>query len=214
MVGLALIQPNALVALVLFALVWFVTARLRAALLRHVSWWIVARDLAIVAVVVRRRPARRPGSVDRPGLDPVLRVEGPGLRLDGARRGRRGQAADIAGAVGPRGAHRPRHRLDRRARTRRPSRGCHVGGLHRPLRPGGVLDDVMDLARHGLLVQRQGAPGLARGRARRRPRRGVRACRARPAAQGAAAGGSARRGRPRRGARHPAAHARTRRGQP
>jgi len=49
--GLALIQPNALVALVLFALVWFVTARVRAGLLHHVSWWVVARDLAIVAVV-------------------------------------------------------------------------------------------------------------------------------------------------------------------
>ena len=51
MVGLALIQPNALVALVLFALVWFVTARVRAGLLRHASWWTVARDLAIVVVV-------------------------------------------------------------------------------------------------------------------------------------------------------------------
>lgn len=51
MLGLALIQPNALVALVLFALVWFVTARVRAGLLRHVSWWTVARDLAIVVVV-------------------------------------------------------------------------------------------------------------------------------------------------------------------
>ena len=51
MPGLALIQPNALVALVLFALVWFVTARVRAGLLHHVSWWVVARDLAIVAVV-------------------------------------------------------------------------------------------------------------------------------------------------------------------
>lgn len=49
--GLALIQPNALVALVLFALVWFVTARVRAGLLHHVSWWVVARDLTIVAVV-------------------------------------------------------------------------------------------------------------------------------------------------------------------
>ena len=49
--GLALIQPNALVALVLFALVWFVTARVRAGLLRHVSWWVVGRDLAIVAAV-------------------------------------------------------------------------------------------------------------------------------------------------------------------
>ncbi|GAA2476511.1 DUF6541 family protein [Terrabacter carboxydivorans] len=51
MPGLALIQPNALVALVVFALVWFVTARLRAGLLKHLSWWVVARDLAVVAVV-------------------------------------------------------------------------------------------------------------------------------------------------------------------
>ncbi|WP_330474031.1 DUF6541 family protein [Terrabacter sp. C0L_2] len=51
MPGLALIQPNALVALVVFALVWFVTARLRAGLLRHLSWWVVVRDLAVVAVV-------------------------------------------------------------------------------------------------------------------------------------------------------------------
>lgn len=52
MVGLALIQPNALVALVFFALVWFVTARLRAGLLRHLPWSVVARDLAIVAALV------------------------------------------------------------------------------------------------------------------------------------------------------------------
>jgi hypothetical protein len=51
MPGLALIQPNALVALVVFALVWFVTARLRAGLLHHLSWWVVVRDLAVVAVV-------------------------------------------------------------------------------------------------------------------------------------------------------------------
>ena len=51
MPGLALIQPNALVALVLFALVWFVAARLRAGLLHHLSWWVVARDLAIVGAV-------------------------------------------------------------------------------------------------------------------------------------------------------------------
>ena len=49
--GLALIQPNALVALVLFALVWFVAARLRAGLLHHLSWPAVTRDLAVVAVV-------------------------------------------------------------------------------------------------------------------------------------------------------------------
>ncbi|MEW1954183.1 DUF6541 family protein [Terrabacter sp. NPDC080008] len=52
MPGLALIQPNALVALVVFALVWFATARLRAGLLHHVSWLVVARDLGIVAVLV------------------------------------------------------------------------------------------------------------------------------------------------------------------
>ena len=52
MPGLALIQPNALVALVLFALVWFVAARLRAGLLHHMPWWAVARDLAIVAVLL------------------------------------------------------------------------------------------------------------------------------------------------------------------
>ena len=51
MPGLALIQPNALVALVLFALVWFVAARLRAGLLQHLGWWSVGRDLAVVAVV-------------------------------------------------------------------------------------------------------------------------------------------------------------------
>ena len=51
MAGLALVQPNALVALVVFALVWFVAARLRAGLLRHLGWWAVGRDLAVVAVV-------------------------------------------------------------------------------------------------------------------------------------------------------------------
>jgi hypothetical protein len=49
--GLALVQPNALVALLLFALVWFVTARVRAGWLGHLSWLRVARDLAIVAAV-------------------------------------------------------------------------------------------------------------------------------------------------------------------
>jgi hypothetical protein len=51
MPGLALIQPNALVALVLFALVWFVSARFRAGLLGHLPWWKIARDLAVVGVV-------------------------------------------------------------------------------------------------------------------------------------------------------------------
>ena len=50
--GLALIQPNSLVALVLFALVWFVTARVRAGVLGHTSWLVVARDLGAVAVVL------------------------------------------------------------------------------------------------------------------------------------------------------------------
>ena len=51
MPGLALIQPNALVALVVFALVWFVAARVRAGLLHHLGWGRVLRDLAVVAVV-------------------------------------------------------------------------------------------------------------------------------------------------------------------
>ena len=49
--GLGLIQPNALVALALFALVWFVSARLRGGVLGHTSWSVVARDLGAVAVV-------------------------------------------------------------------------------------------------------------------------------------------------------------------
>ncbi|TQM62605.1 hypothetical protein FBY41_2642 [Humibacillus xanthopallidus] len=50
--GLALIQPNALVALVVFALVWFGSARMRAGLLGHLGWWAVARDLAILTAAV------------------------------------------------------------------------------------------------------------------------------------------------------------------
>jgi hypothetical protein len=50
--GLALVQPNALVALVVFALVWFGAARVRAGLLDHLAWWRVARDLVVVAGVV------------------------------------------------------------------------------------------------------------------------------------------------------------------
>jgi hypothetical protein len=49
--GLALIQPNSLVALVLFALVWFVAARVRAGVLGHSTWRRVARDLGAVALV-------------------------------------------------------------------------------------------------------------------------------------------------------------------
>ena len=50
--GLALIQPNALVALVVFALVWFGSARVRAGLLGHLAWWKGVRDLALVALAV------------------------------------------------------------------------------------------------------------------------------------------------------------------
>ncbi len=48
--GLALIQPNSLVALVMFALVWFVAARLRAGIIGHASWASVIRDLGAVAI--------------------------------------------------------------------------------------------------------------------------------------------------------------------
>ncbi|EWT01504.1 hypothetical protein N865_10175 [Intrasporangium oryzae NRRL B-24470] len=50
--GLALIQPNSLVALVVFALVWLVTARVRAGVLGHASWSAVGRDLGLVAALV------------------------------------------------------------------------------------------------------------------------------------------------------------------
>ena len=43
-------QPNSLVALVLFALVWFVAARVRGGVIGHASWGSVARDLGAVAV--------------------------------------------------------------------------------------------------------------------------------------------------------------------
>jgi hypothetical protein len=50
--GLALVHPNVLVSLIVFALVWFATARLRAGVLHHQPWRTVVRDLAGVAVVV------------------------------------------------------------------------------------------------------------------------------------------------------------------
>ena len=196
MPGLALIQPNALVALVLFALVWFVTARVRAGLLAPPPWWVVARDLAIVAVVGAAALVAAPVVSARAGLDPVLRVEGPGLDLDRARRGRRRPAADPRRAVGSRRAHRPRHRLDRAARPGRPAGRRHVGAPASCSTSWPPRRRVVDRPRHGLLVQRQGPARLARGRARRRPRRRGRARRARAAAQGArACGRSARRGR-------------------
>lgn len=46
--GLGLIQPNSLVALVLFALVWFVTARVRSGLAGQLPWRVVGRDLGAV----------------------------------------------------------------------------------------------------------------------------------------------------------------------
>ena len=101
------------------------------------------------------------------------------------------------------------------ARPRRPARRRHVGRLRRALRHGRLVDGVVDLARHRLLVQRQGAAGLARGRARRRPRRRGRARRCARCCAGCRGLGR----RPvvvgaRRGARHPAAHARARRRHP
>lgn len=50
--GLALIQPNSLVALGVFAIAWFVASRVRAGILHHRSWPRVARDLLAVAIVV------------------------------------------------------------------------------------------------------------------------------------------------------------------
>lgn len=50
--GLALVQPNSLVAIAVFALAWFVAARLRAGALHHASWAVVARDLVGVAVAL------------------------------------------------------------------------------------------------------------------------------------------------------------------
>ncbi|MDN5789261.1 MAG: hypothetical protein L0H25_00130 [Micrococcales bacterium] len=50
--GLALIQPNALFALVVFAIAWYLSSRVRAGVLGHHSWRRVARDLAIALVVL------------------------------------------------------------------------------------------------------------------------------------------------------------------
>ena len=50
--GLALIQPNALFALVVLAVAWYVTARLRAGVTGHHPWARVARDLGIALVVL------------------------------------------------------------------------------------------------------------------------------------------------------------------
>ncbi|MEO5744894.1 MAG: DUF6541 family protein [Terracoccus sp.] len=50
--GLALVQPNAFVAIGVFALAWLGAARLRAGALRHASWLRVGRDLGLVAVAL------------------------------------------------------------------------------------------------------------------------------------------------------------------
>ncbi|WP_347352608.1 DUF6541 family protein [Intrasporangium sp.] len=50
--GLALIHPNVIVSLVVFVLVWFATARLRAGVLGHLPWRLVLRDVAVVAALV------------------------------------------------------------------------------------------------------------------------------------------------------------------
>jgi hypothetical protein len=50
--GLALIHPNVVVSLVVFALVWFATARLRAGVLHHQPWRTVVRDVVAVGVLV------------------------------------------------------------------------------------------------------------------------------------------------------------------
>lgn len=50
--GLALIQPNAVIALVVFAIAWFVTAQVRAGVIGHRAWRRVVRDLVVVGAVV------------------------------------------------------------------------------------------------------------------------------------------------------------------
>jgi hypothetical protein len=50
--GLALIHPNALFAFVVFAVSWFLAARVRAGVIGHHSWGRVARDLLLALVVL------------------------------------------------------------------------------------------------------------------------------------------------------------------
>ncbi len=50
--GLGLIQPNALFALMVFAVAWYLAARLRAAVLRHQSWRRVAPELFLALLVL------------------------------------------------------------------------------------------------------------------------------------------------------------------
>jgi hypothetical protein len=50
--GLALIHPNALFALVVFAVSWYLAARVRAGVIGHHSWGRVARDLLLALLVL------------------------------------------------------------------------------------------------------------------------------------------------------------------
>lgn len=50
--GLGLIQPNALFALVLFAVAWYLASRLRAAVLRHQSWGRVAAEILVALLLL------------------------------------------------------------------------------------------------------------------------------------------------------------------
>jgi hypothetical protein len=50
--GLALIHPNALFALIVFAVSWYLAARVRAGVLGHHPWGRVARDLALALLVL------------------------------------------------------------------------------------------------------------------------------------------------------------------
>lgn len=50
--GLALIHPNALFALIVFAVAWYLAARVRAGVLGHHSWTRVARDLGLALLML------------------------------------------------------------------------------------------------------------------------------------------------------------------
>ncbi len=50
--GLALIQPNALFALIVFGIAWYLSAQVRAGVLGHHTWRRVGRDLGIAVVVL------------------------------------------------------------------------------------------------------------------------------------------------------------------
>jgi hypothetical protein len=58
--GLALIQPNAVIALAVFAIAWFVTAQVRAGLLGHRPRRAVVRDLVLAGAVIAAGLAAAP----------------------------------------------------------------------------------------------------------------------------------------------------------